>query len=144
MISLIQQKKIDKNTAQRIRRYCKKITEYLNITEKSIIIILTDNNQIQKLNKDFFKKNKPTNVISFPFDEKDFLGEIYISVEYAAYEAKEWEVSFFYEMMYLIIHGILHLLGYDHVNSKDEAEVMEQKEIEIIRYLNLKKQNKTE
>ena len=139
MISLIQQKKIDSTIAQRIRRYCKKIAEYLNIKEKNIVIILTDNNQIQKLNKDFFNKNKPTNVISFPFDEEYFLGEIYISVDYAANEAKEWEVSFFYEIMYLIIHGILHLSGYDHVNSEDEAEIMEQKEIEIIKYLNLKK-----
>ena len=139
MISIIRQKKIESKLTQRIRRYCIKILRFLNIENKNITIILTDDKFIQKLNYDYFKKNNPTNVISFPFDEDDYLGEIYISADTAMKEAEEWEVSFFYETIYLIIHGILHLLGYDHINNEAEAEEMEIKEIEIIKGINLEK-----
>ena len=142
MISLIQQKKINKNTLNRIRRYSNKVLEFLNIKNKKITVIFVDIDYITYLNLTYFSKNKPTNVISFPFNEEQELGEIYISVDIAEREAGEWNVSFFYEVMYLIIHGILHILGFDHTLSEKDEEKMILKEIEIIEKIGLKKWKK--
>ena len=94
---------------------------------------------ITGINEKYFNKPFPTNVISFPLNEDKHLGEIYICVEVAKEEAKEWGVSLFFEIMYLIIHGLLHLIGYDHVNNKEEERIMEEKEIFLVERLKLKK-----
>ncbi len=139
MITIIQQKRIDKKILTRIRRYTAKILKFLSIGEKSVSIILCDEQVITDINKRYFNKTEPTNVISFPFHEENYLGEIYVCIPVAEREAKEWEVSFFYEIIYLIIHGILHLIGYDHVKSESEAAVMEEKERETVAFLNMDK-----
>jgi probable rRNA maturation factor len=142
MISLIQQTKIEKKLLGRIRRYCSKVLQFLKISDKKVTVIFVDKDYITYLNSTYFSKDKPTNVISFPFDEEQYLGEIYISVEIAGKEANEWEVSFFFEIMYLIIHGILHLLGYDHTLSEEDEQIMTEKEIEIVEAIGLKKWKK--
>jgi|GEM_PF-1413133 len=137
MISIIQKHKIHPTLVSRLRRYCSKILNYLKIEDKNLTIILLNNLDISALNKKYFNKDKPTNVIAFPFEDNNNLGEIYISVETAIAEASEWEVSLFFEICYLVIHAVLHLLGYDHLASEKDEEIMENKEIEIVQNLNL-------
>ena len=92
------------------------------------VILLTDEEMI-KLNKEFTKRNKTTDVLSFSLEEKgsDFLGEVYVSLDQAKRQAKEYKVSFQEELFRLVIHGVLHLLGYDHKKTK-EKKLMQQKE----------------
>ena len=135
MIRIYRETGIDKNLIQRLRYFGNKILKYLNIKE-DVVIVLVDDKKIINLNKKFFNKNTPTNVISFEIKENNLLGEIYISIDTAIKEAEEWGVTLFFELIYLIIHGILHLIGYNDLTLKDE-KLMEDKEIEIVKALNL-------
>ncbi len=137
MIRIYRETKISNNLISKIRYYTNKIVQYLQIQQDITIIFVTDE-EITKLNKKFFNKNNPTNVISFPIDDVNFLGEIYISFDTAKREAIEWGVSLIFEILYLIIHGILHLIGYDDLDP-DNEKLMEDKEIEIVKALNLNK-----
>lgn len=87
-------------------------------------LIFCDNKKIRELNKHYRKKNKATDVLSFPFDDIDLLGEIYISLEMAKKQAKEFKVSLKEEIVRLFVHGLLHLIGYDH-NKKNDKELMQ-------------------
>ncbi|WP_024790380.1 rRNA maturation RNase YbeY [Lebetimonas sp. JH292] len=112
----------------------KPVYEYL--TDKDIELILTDNNEIKALNKEYRKLDKPTDVLSFPLENIPGipLGSIVISID----KAKEGSVNFGHsvdeEITLLFIHGLLHLLGYDHEIDNGE---MRQKEAEIIKKFNL-------
>ena len=106
----------------------------------SITLIATDNEGIREINRRYRKKNRPTDVISFAnrdggFPEIDSpvedLGDIYISLEKAGEQAGEFGVTLADEVKRLVIHGVLHLAGYDHEKSRKQALVMEQKEQEI-------------
>ena len=102
-------------------------------------VILVDNDYIHKLNKEYRKIDKITDVISFALEdnqdeiELDFrvLGDIYISVNKAKEQAKEYGHSFLRELSFLTIHGLLHLLGYDHM-TKEEEEIMFKKQDELL------------
>ena len=95
------------------------------------------------LNRDYLHKDRPTNVISFSMQEGEFasinpdmLGDIVISADTAAREAAEGGISFGERLVFLLLHGILHLTGYDHERSgEQEARRMEAKEQEILRRL---------
>lgn len=138
MIKIIQQSKLNnKSLLNKIRYFTNKLLKLLEVNDKNITIVFTDVDFIKILNKKYFGKESATNVISFPFKEDNDLGEIYICIDVAKQEADEWEVSLFFEIFYLIIHGTLHLIGYDHVNDEKEAEIMENKEIELVEILKL-------
>jgi len=77
-------------------------------------IILTDDESMADLNLKYRDRKGSTDVLSFPFDEENFLGEIYISVDRARVQAAQWGVKFESELRRLLAHGLLHLLGYDH------------------------------
>lgn len=102
-------------------------------------IIITDNEYIHKINKEYRGIDRPTDVISFALeDNTDFiepefrvLGDIYISLDKAKEQASLYEHSFLRELAFLTIHGLLHLLGYDHMNEEDE-KVMFSKQDEIL------------
>ncbi len=94
---------------------------------------LVDDETIQKLNKKFRDIDKPTDVLSFQYTSKeDFdldlgiydLGEIYIDTRICALQAPEFNLTVEEEAIYLFIHGVLHLFGYDHVHNDEEKEVM--------------------
>lgn len=106
----------------------------------SVSLILTDDQSIHDLNRDYRKKDRPTDVISFAYRENPFpgieeeceeLGDIYISIDTALRQAAEYGVSLHDEIKRLVIHGILHLLGFDHELSPEEEQRMEQKEEEL-------------
>jgi probable rRNA maturation factor len=110
----------------------------------SVNLILTDNNYIQSVNSDYRGKDRPTDVISFAYRDEPFpaidntleeLGDIYISLEKASEQASEYKVTFTDELKRLIIHGVLHLLGFDHEKSDEEHERMSSLENEIFRII---------
>ena len=84
--------------------------------------------EIKKLNKKFRNKNKPTDVLSFNLNDKNCLGEIVICPEIVRENAKKYGVTIKHETMKMFVHGILHLLGYDHEKSEKEAEIMGKKQ----------------
>ena len=110
-------------------------------TELSLSII--GDHSIRILNRDYLGRDKPTNVISFSLQEGDCsginpyaLGDVIISADTAAREAYNAEIEFFERLVFLLIHGILHLCGYDHEKSGESAaRKMEQKERELFRML---------
>lgn len=106
------------------------------LTNKEIELIFVDNAAIKELNKNFRNINEPTDVLSFPL--KDIpnvpLGTIIISLEYAKNKADELGHTLNDEVALLFIHGLLHLLGFDH--EKDNGE-MRAKELELITIFNL-------
>ena len=104
-------------------------------SEGEISVALLDNEEIQTLNKKYLNKDQPTDVLSFPMGE-DIWGDILISVERAYSQAEEYGHSFKRELCYLLTHGVLHLLGYNHKNSGDKNE-MRQKEERILSKFNL-------
>lgn len=97
----------------------------LKLKNVSVDISLVSDMQIQKLNKKYRGKNKPTDVLSFTVDElvdgKRFLGDIIIANETARRQAKETGHSAREEFTFLALHGLLHLLGYDHETLEDET-----------------------
>jgi len=117
-----------------------KIFSIIDIDNISVNIILTDNEFIQSINKDYRKKNSPTDVISFAYRDNLFpslnveieeLGDIYISLEKASEQSLDYGVSLKDELKRLLIHGILHLLGYDHEISAEEEKKMSDLEDKI-------------
>lgn len=104
-------------------------------------ILLTDNDTMQNLNRQFRDKDKPTNVLSFPssdslFTDQHSLGDLAFAFDVIQDEARKDGKTFLNHMTHLTIHGILHLLGYDHITD-DEAETMEKLEIDLLHTLNI-------
>ncbi|HNX24550.1 MAG TPA: rRNA maturation RNase YbeY [Spirochaetota bacterium] len=116
---------------------------FLSITDSTLIetetdnvsvnLILTDDEYIKSINSGYRGKDKPTDVISFAYRDDPFpvidnpveeLGDIYISLERASEQAVEYEVTLADELKRLVIHGVLHLLGYDHELSEEDEKRM--------------------
>jgi len=96
---------------------------------ESTTLILCSDYAIRKLNRQYRKIDRATDVLSFPFGDPDLLGEIYISLQRAKIQAKRYGLTYNEELKRLFIHGLLHLMGYDH-HKKAEREAMESKERE--------------
>ncbi len=107
-------------------------------TDKEIELILTDNEEIQTINKTFRNIDKPTDVLSFPYETMPFspLGSIMISIDYVQKIAQEEGHTAQEEFTLLFIHGLLHILGFDHECDKGE---MRAKESELIEQYQLPK-----
>lgn len=99
-------------------------------------VIIIDNEEIHKINKEYRGIDCPTDVISFALEdddtfvamEKRILGDIYISIDKAREQAVEYGHSLLRELCFLTIHGILHLLGYDHMEASEEKIMFELQE----------------
>jgi len=104
-----------------------------DIEGQGIVILLTDDDSVQALNRDFRQKDKPTNVLSFPSppNPEGQIGDIALAYGVCAREAAEQGKPLAHHLQHLVAHGVLHLLGYDH-ESDDEAEAMEALEREIL------------
>jgi len=117
-------------TKKFVKEITKKILEELNLDKVEVSITLTDNDKIRELNKNWRNKDKETDVLSFPINEKPLryrytvLGDVIISIPFAKRQAEEIGYSYKEEILRLLIHGILHLLGYDHEKDEKEAEIM--------------------
>lgn len=117
-----------------------KILKYLNKTKAADIeIVFLSNNAIRSINKKYKGRNSSTDVLSFKIDRREFgskkfLGEIFISVEKCAQNTKRFKTIFEEELVLYMIHGILHLFGYDDMTRKDKLR-MSAKEYKILRHL---------
>jgi len=128
--------KIDKRI---IRSTVLRIMRILNCADKEISLSFVDDEKIKKLNKEYLGKDKPTNVISFSLREGEYsdinpqiMGDIIISVETAQRDALWGNLTVSQEIDFLIIHGILHLLGYNHENTtREETNKMRKKEKDL-------------
>jgi len=107
-----------------------------DLSDKEVSIVFMDDAEIQALNKTFRHQDKPTNVLSFPSEEKEELGDILLAYETVQREAVEAGLSPCHHTLHLIIHGFLHLLGYDH-EKEEAAEKMESLEIQVLESLNI-------
>lgn len=104
-----------------------------DIEGQGIVILLTDDDSVQALNRDFRQKDKPTNVLSFPSppNPEGQIGDIALAYGVCAREAAEQGKPLGHHLQHLVAHGVLHLLGYDH-EGDDQAEAMEALEREIL------------
>jgi probable rRNA maturation factor len=108
----------------------------------NLSVVLTDNRRLHKLNRDYLGVDAPTDVLSFPASESDpetgarYIGDILISVPYAAKGAKLAGNSLEAELQLLVVHGVLHLLGHDHAKPKERSK-MWKAQAEILEVLGL-------
>lgn len=102
-----------------------------------VSIVLVDDNEIKQINREYRNINKPTNVLSFELGDDVLLGDVYISLDTVVREAKQEKISVEHHVAHMVVHGVLHLLGYDHINDK-EAIVMETKETKILSKMGIK------
>ena len=117
------------------------IDKILTLLERPISnelsIALVDDKEIQFLNKKFRGKNKATNVLSFPSNgPAPILGEIILSYETLKKEAEELLIPFKHHLIHMLVHGFLHLQGFDHQTDEDAA-IMEKLEVRVLLDLNI-------
>ncbi len=127
------------------------ILDILDYSDYDIGVWITTNTTIRQYNRDYRHKDKATDVLSFPYhpelkagerikpleDEDKNLGDLILSAEYIVEEAKKYNVTFEERLRLLLVHGICHLLGYDHIIDADFRK-MRAKEVAILRNLRLK------
>jgi pyridoxine 5-phosphate synthase len=129
-----------------IRNYAARLLRLSGQQESEWSILLTGDGPIAELNRIYRQKTGPTNVLAFAMREGEqdgaggnLLGDVIISVETAAREAARDRISVHRRLLVLLVHGLLHLLGYDHERSAREAEIMEGREQELLALLDLER-----
>lgn len=105
--------------------------------KSEVSITLVDDDEIHALNKMYRDMDKPTNVLSFELGDDILLGDIYISLDTVVREAKDAKISVEDHVAHMVVHGMFHLLGYDHLTDA-QAKVMESKEIAVLKKLRIK------
>jgi len=131
------QRKLESSKKKISRRYGSALDSSFRWNDDvSLTILLTSDAEVQALNKQYRGKDKPTNVLSFPDGDRGEdgalqLGDIALAYETVMREAEAQEKTFAAHLAHLVIHGVLHLLGYDH-EEEDEAEAMEALEIALL------------
>ena len=127
---------------KKIQQTAQAVLDALDCPEAELSILMVDDAQIAVLNRDYLHRHGPTNVIAFPMQAGEFsnltphlLGDVVISMDTCAREAGQAGISMETRFDQLLIHGILHLLGYDHVHSESEARIMEAKSNELLTLL---------
>ncbi|MFA5321658.1 MAG: rRNA maturation RNase YbeY [Smithella sp.] len=129
---------------RRIRSTVSRVFRILECPDKEVSIFFTDDNNIRELNKKYLGRDKATNVLSFSLREGEYgdinpqmMGDIVISVDTAQKDARKGNLTFEQEIDFLLIHGILHLLGYNHENtSPAKAKEMGEKQKELFNKIN--------
>lgn len=131
-------KKVDENIEElkEVEKFVQYVLEYQKLDNAMFNIIIVDNEEIHELNKSYRGIDRPTDVISFALEDDDtfikmdirILGDIYISIDKARSQALEYGHSLLRELCFLTVHGILHLLGYDHMKEEDEKVMFELQE----------------
>jgi probable rRNA maturation factor len=109
----------------------------LGARNRSLTIALADDRRVRALNKRDRRKDKPTNVLSYPSGEKAFLGDVVLARQTIWREARAQKKTPADHVVHLVVHGTLHLLGHDHESSKADAERMEALERRILAKLGI-------
>ena len=121
---------------QLIRKALIVINDFVEL-KGELSISFISNNRIQKLNKKYRKKDAPTNVLSFPQETQGVLGDVVLSMDKIYEESVKQDKKPLYHFLHLLVHGVLHILGFDH-NTEEEREKMEDLEIKILYKLGVK------
>ena len=124
---------------EKVKAKAKAILNALECPDGELSIVIVDDKTIKKYNQRYLNRNGPTNVIAFPMQEGEFshinseiLGDVMISLDTCQREAQLANLALERRFDELLIHGILHLFGYDHVDSEERALAMEQKSFELL------------
>ena len=124
-----------------LNEYVKYLFNYMNIKDSVMSIIIVDNEKIHEINREYRNIDRETDVISFALEEGETidepyktLGDIYISIDKVYKQAKEYGHSIKRELFFLVTHGFLHLLGYDHMNKDDEEKMFKLQEEILDKY----------
>ena len=112
-------------SAVQTRRLLRALVRRLRVPHRSVAVLFGDDERIRGLNREFRGKDRPTDVLSFPGGDGEHLGDIAISAPMARRQALAGGRSAAEETRTLLIHGFLHLLGYDHETDDGEMEAME-------------------
>lgn len=131
--------KLPKDLKTLIKNIALNVLRFFNFKSSILDIYITDDEEIKHLNKNYRKKDKPTDVLSFNINEYVggvyYLGEIVISYERVVYQAKEFGVSVEEELTRLLVHGIVHLMGYDHELSQKDEKIFFEKQDEALEHV---------
>ena len=123
---------------QLLEKIAQEVEQEEVLKNKQVTLALVDKEKIKELNQKYRDKSEITDVLSFPLEEEDYLGDIAISLEIAKKQAEEYGHSLTRELGFLFLHGLLHLLGYEHY--KPEAKkIMRAKEELILNKIGLKR-----
>ena len=125
-----------KNKELFFKKICRVFPKKYKFSNKriSLTLMLSNNLKIKKLNKYFRNKNKPTDILSFPFSEKSkiskttYIGDIIISYNYVDKPRSQSSKLFKKKLIKIFIHGFLHLLGFDHIKNKDYKKMLQEEE----------------
>lgn len=137
-----------------IRRAAETVGELYDAADAEVSITLTDDAHIHALNREYRAVDHPTDVLSFALNESDeptikggpaacILGDIVLSVERAAAQAADFGHSLRRELVFLTVHGMLHLLGYDHIEEAERLE-MEEEQRQVMAALGVLREDATE
>ena len=126
--------------------YVKYLVDKLELEKCEFNIIIVDNERIHEINREYRNVDRETDVISFAMEDNmdveyvDFrlLGDIYISIDKVKTQAEDYGHSTVREICFLVTHGVLHLLGYDHMEEDDEV-IMFNKQDELLNGFNIKR-----
>ena len=139
---LIDNRQKEKLTTAPLYKKTEQILNALGCNNHEISIVITDDAQVRDLNRTYRGKDAPTNVLSFPMQEGEFsditpglLGDVVISLDTAQAEAIAAGISTEERMSQLLIHGILHLVGFDHELGENQAREMEEKSLDVLRLI---------
>ena len=141
MIVIKNEERTIKIDNKQLQSQAQRLLELLDYADFDVGILLTNNTTMQQYNKTYRNQDKPTDILSFPFhpdaqpserivtvgDDEKNLGDLIIAPAYVAQDAPNWGQPFDQRMTILLIHGLCHLLGYDHIDDAD-YEIMKAKE----------------
>jgi probable rRNA maturation factor len=129
--------KEQRGAQEAVRRAINAAADEISSPAGEVAVVLTDDAAIRKLNKQWRRIDKATNVLSFPAARSGImLGDIVIAYETLARESRDESKEFTHHLSHLAVHGFLHLMGYDHQNDSD-AEAMEELESAILARLRM-------
>jgi probable rRNA maturation factor len=124
-----------------IKKTMKRLLEDLACDKHEVSILFTDDKRIAELNRDYRGKDKPTNVLAFPMTEgpsdveSGMLGDVVISVDTALREAADMGETIEETIYRLLVHGLLHLMGYDHERSPQDEKIMTKEEKRLLKLI---------
>jgi probable rRNA maturation factor len=126
---------------RKVRRATQRILTELGLLDAELSLLLVDDARIQDLNRRYLNRDKPTNVLAFPMREGEFstlhpqlLGDLVISVETAKRQSNRFGLDEMEMVILMMIHGVLHLIGYEHEGTKKGAREMALKQKELFRH----------
>lgn len=121
-----------------VRRITEDLLIFLRLQDRDLSILFINNAGITALNKEYFGRDKATNVISFSYMDglpSEVMGDIIISLERAREEADRLAVPYYERVFALIVHGLLHIMGFDHVQGGNEARRMRYREKRLLEFI---------